>query len=85
MTKPRWQKLKDLGDNARVWDISTGKKYVMGQLEPLHQEGCSGKVEDFGVISTRSLTPEGRYEYGEIVYGGFLRVEGDGRRCSLAG
>lgn len=81
--KPRWRMLKDLGDNARVWDISTGKKYVMGQLEPMFQSEKSDKVEDFGLKSTQFTDSDGRRCYGETVAASFLRLPEDYKKCSL--
>lgn len=47
-----WEKLKMLGNSAMVKDISTGKTYPIGDLQPLHIENTNLAPEEAGVIST---------------------------------
>ena len=61
--KPYWQRLVDYG--SAVYDMSTGKQYLMGELVPVYASG-SNHVFDFQHTKT-----------GESVYAKSLRKVGD--------
>lgn len=70
--KKRWQKILDLAESARLYDLSTGQVYTRGQFKPLHRNEFENLVDEFAIIGT-----------DERVFVAFLRVIGDKKRCSL--
>jgi hypothetical protein len=67
----RWEKLLALPGNTELFDRSTGKTHRVEHLSPFRQPRTDF-VFDF--INNKT---------GEIVAVDFLRVAGDGIRCSL--
>jgi hypothetical protein len=70
----RWEKIMCLPADTALHDLSTGMRYRRGMFRPVYRKEFDQMVDTFQVIGTT-----------ETVHVPFLRLVGDGTRCSLMG